>query len=518
MLLIEQAATAYAPVYKPVEWKVSSTKFPVNTTPGESGLELFAITVADPAAVSAAPGLTEGDIFVVLVDTPAPGVVVVGQTVQFTDTTLGRYDGIFRITKVVSPTLFVIDATNTDGAAEGTMSKYYERYRVIFKALFITRPTELQEYPVEAGPDGLFTVDIRKQAQRSFNDVFEIAEPGGIVGFTNAQGYITNRYLIGVVEAYNVPTANGIVFQEVGELQELYGGKGKWSVVVNSVQPYHHTDEWSGGTDLDWNDDLFPYLVTPVTQDPNTKRLLTYAPTWDGGERGIDIGIGEDYFVGFLCNGPAGQNITAKWTFYNGSTYISEANLSVPFIGVDSYLLRCGPANIALPSGTTSYRFELRNNGNNPITDTYLFKVDRKCYRTPRRFFALNKFGAIDAFTFTGYEQRSNAYARQTKDRSTMAVRVGPRGSWMRKVWKVDPLRTYSIQTDTLTRPWLRYVADEIMESPDIRLAIRNPGTLGAARWWTTVIPLNESNELGFEHGKLRMDYAIGVDNQVQRR
>jgi hypothetical protein len=49
-------------------------------------------------------------------------------------------------------------------------------------------------------------------------------------------------------------------------------------------------------------------------------------------------------------------------------------------------------------------------------------------------------------------------------------------------------------------------------------LAIRNPGTIGAARWWTTVIPLNDANELGFEHGKLRIDYAIGVDNQVQRR
>jgi hypothetical protein len=160
----------------------------------------------------------------------------------------------------------------------------------------------------------------------------------------------------------------------------------------------------------------------------------------------------------------------------------------------------------------------LRNNAGNPITDTYLFKVDRKCYRTPRRFFALNKFGAIDAFTFTGFEKRDNSYARQTKDRSTMPVTVGPRGSWMRKVWKVDPLRAYSIQTDTLTKPWLRYVADEIMESPDIRLAIRNPGTIGAARWWTTVIPLNDANELGFEHGKLRIDYAIGVDNQVQRR
>jgi hypothetical protein len=517
MLLIEQQATAYAPVYKPVEWKVRSTKFPVNTTPGESNLVVFVIAPADPAAVSAAPGLAEGDIFVLLVNPPAPGVVVVGQTVLFRDTTDGRYDGVHRITKVVSDTLFVIDATNTDGSDSAKMDKYYERYRVIFEASFQNRP-EIQEYIVEADPDGVFSVDIRKQAQRSFDDVFDIAEPGATVGFENASGYITNRYSINAWEAYNVPTPSGIEFQKVGVANGLPATSGKTSVVVNAVQPYHHVDEWDGGTDLDWDDNLFPYLVTPTTQSPNTKRFLTYAPTWDGRERGIDIGIGEDYFMAFLCNGQSGQNINARWTFFSGNTFVSQANISVPFVGVDSYILRTGPANIFIPSNVTSYRLELRNNAGNPITDTYLFKVDRKCYRTPRRFFALNKFGAIDAFTFTGYEKRDNSYIRQTKERSTMPVQVGPRGSWMRKVWKVDPLRAYSIQTDTLTKPWLRFVADEIMESPDIRLAIRNPGTLGAARWWTTVIPLNESNELGFEHGKLRMDYAIGVDNQVQRR
>jgi hypothetical protein len=518
MLLIEQQATAYAPVYKPVEWKVRSTKFPVNTTPGEFNLEVFVIGVADPAAVSALPGLAEGDIFVLLVNPPAPGVVVVGQTVQFTGTTLGRYDGIHRITKVISPTRFVIDATNTDGSADGLMSKYYERYRVVFEAGFETSPGVIQDYPVEADPDGVFVVDIRKQAQRSFKDVFDIAEPGATVGFTSANGYITNRYFINAWEAYNVPTPNGIEFQRVGVATGLQASKGKFSVVVNAVQPYHHVDEWDGGTDLDWNDNLFPYLVTPTTQDPNTKRFLTYAPSWDGRERGIDIGADEDYFIAFLCNGPSGQNIQARWSFYAGATFVGQSTLAVPFVGVDSYILRTGPANIFIPSNVTSYRLELRNNAGNPITDTYLFKVDRKCYRSPRRFFALNKFGAIDAFTFTGYEKRDNSYIRQTKDRSTMPVQVGPRGSWMRKMWKVDPLRAYSIQTDTLTKPWLRYVADEIMESPDIRLAIRNPGTIKAARWWTTVIPLNEANELGFEHGKLRMDYAIGVDNQVQRR
>ena len=58
----------------------------------------------------------------------------------------------------------------------------------------------------------------------------------------------------------------------------------------------------------------------------------------------------------------------------------------------------------------------------------------------------------------------------------------------------------------------MRYVADEIMESADLRTII-DP-SLG----WTHLVNLTDTNDLGFEHGTLRADYAMGVDNTVQTR
>lgn len=518
MLSLVESPVPYCAAYKPNEWGVASSKFPVNTTPGESDLPIFSISVADAAGVVAQPGLAEGDIFVVLAATPSPGTFQAGQTVSLAGTTAGRYDGITRITKIVTDGIFVIDATNTDGSFGGNLSKYYERYRVLFRVQFAGQ-AEPQEYFVDAGPDGIFRVDVRKQAQRSFTDIFEVCLPNTLVGAADTSSRITQRYTITAFEAYNIPT-NGFneftLMDGEGMGIALPPSQGKFNVVVNAVQPYHHTDEFDGGTDLDWNDDLFRYIVSPTTVGQAVRRFLTYAPDWDGRERGITIAPGEDYFLSFLHDS-AGQPITALFQFYNGNTFLSETPVPVTLVG-QSMVLACGPANIFVPAAATSYRMELRNAGNAPITRTYLFKMDRDCYRTPRRFFALNKFGGIDAWTFTGFEKRENTYQRETKSRTTMQAKIPKYGSWMRKTWKVDPTRVYSQTSGTLGKAYLRYVADEILESPDIRMVRHQPATLGAQSWWTTVIPLSDSNDLGFEHGTLRIEYMIGVDNQVQRR
>jgi hypothetical protein len=76
----------------------------------------------------------------------------------------------------------------------------------------------------------------------------------------------------------------------------------------------------------------------------------------------------------------------------------------------------------------------------------------------------------------------------------------------------------FSIISDTLTKAWLRYVADEILESPDVRTNIQEPIFLGAGPWWTPVILENEVDDLGFEHGRLSITYSLGVDEQVQTR
>jgi hypothetical protein len=173
---------------------------------------------------------------------------------------------------------------------------------------------------------------------------------------------------------------------------------------------------------------------------------------------------------------------------------------------------------MTVPANATSYRVRLRNAQGQSVTRTYLFKIDRKCHRAPRRLYALNKFGAIDAFTFTGFERRENTNDRRTVERDTMRPKIGKWGSWQRRTWANKPRRMFSIISDTLTRQWLRYVADEILESPDVRTNIHEPVFFGDGPWWTPVILENDSDNLGFEHGRLSITYSLGVDEQVQTR
>lgn len=514
MLFVTETPVDFAPAYKPVQWGFTSAKFPVNTTPGESNLPIFSIATADATAVAAiGNGLAIGDTYVVLA-APAP-VIVDGCKVSIQNTPQLPYNGEWRVLRAVAPGIFTIDCPDFGGSVGGTVTYVYERYRLQISVHFATEAQPTIHY-IDPSPDGVFRIDVRDQAQRAFRDVFDIAHPSRAAGIYPADQYITNLCEVIAQEGF-VVYQNGIgVWQVQKERTTATPGKGQR--VVNSVQPYHHINEWTGSPDHDWDENLVDYVITPTSTGARAKRLLTYAPSWDGRLRGQEVRPGDDHYLAFLCDGTG--PLTVEFAFYGpNNAFISIQQFPATF-PQNSGIIPCGPNNVNVPAGTETYRVALRNQQNAVVSLTYLFKMDYKCYKAPRRFYALNKFGAVDAFTFTGYENRENAYEVQMVMKPTMPAKVGPRGNWQRRTWKSQPGRAYSISSEALPKAWLRYVADEIMESPDIRTIIQRPDIIGpdVYPWWTYVINLTESAPLGFEHGRLRFAYALGVDNEVQRR
>jgi hypothetical protein len=502
----------FAPAYKPVEWKFRSNKFP--NIVDDVNLPIWGITVADQQAVNGIPGLNLGDVFMVLSGNASPASFVAGQTIAITGSTAGRYDGVVRILSSPQASVYVLDTEVTDGSVGGTAALYYENY-ALFVTVQFAGVTPLKTFRLDPAPDGTFAVDIRDYAQRIFADVFDRVNADTQAGIVDTTGATAAAYSIQVTEGYNMPQSGVNEYRLFPTKFVMLGGK--YRVVVNSIQPYHHVNEWTGVVDLDWNRNLQDYIMRSNTIGPNVKRFLTYAPDWDGGERGVLVGADEAYFLSFLAGEP-GRPLRLTVQYYNGSAFISEQQIE-GVMPIASGAIPCGPRNLNVPAGTTRYLLSLRDGPtNNVISRIYQFFIDYKCHKAPRRLYALNKFGAIDAFTFTGYEQRENGNAPQVVRRDTMPMRITTNGSYQRRTWANAPARLYSIISQTLTKAWLRYVADEILESPDIRTQIQEPIGGAEGPLWTPVIMESNMTDLGYQHGRLSISYRFGIDEQVQTR
>jgi hypothetical protein len=502
-IALEASPGTFTPAYKPVRWSFTSSRGPTNTTQGEVNLPIFVIFLADQAQAALIPGVQAGDTVVVLAN-PAPGVFQVGGSVSLQGTTAGRYDGTSRILRVLSDQYLVIATEGSENSVGGTASLVYDGFKLVADVSFGTDAP--QRYILDAAPDGTFSVDIRDQAQRSFSDVFDKAIPGAALSIVDTFGHITNEYRITVYEAW-VVYSRGVGTFTVNDKDPFNPSFGKPSVVVNSVQPYHHSNEWTGAVDLDWNENLFGYIVNTAAASP--RRWLTYAPQSTEGV--TDIYPGDHYWLGFLTFSRVPLEVRVTYKDEAGNTLDVESfNGMAP---INCGIVPCGPSALTIPSGTRTYTVQMFQQGTGlTLTVPMTFRLMDQCLEAPRRVYALNKFGAIDAFTFTTPEMRTNGYAVETVSRPTMPASVpNNAGSWQRRTWRSQPARQYTITSPILSKAWLRYVADEILESPDLRTVIY-------ADRWTRLINSTQSADLGYRHGRVTFSFMLGVDNEVQRR
>ncbi len=514
VLTLVQQPAHFASAYKPVLWSWTSQRAPLNSIAGET-VAIGSIRVATAGdVITFGSPLAIGDVFV-LHATVTAGTWKVGQAIKITGTTAGLYSGIYHVLKIVNTGLTVIDAAPAASPdSGGTIAKFYEAYHLTITVDMDNLPAPIVKRIV-ADPAGAFTIDLSDIAKRSFKDVFSIAVPGSASAIIPSNGYITQSYQLTINEAFMIPDTNGLnVYTEFGKAVRVNPDR---DVVVNSVQPYHNTAD---NVQLKWTDDLSNYEVSIATIDPR-KQFLTYAQKGELGtvyhpQTAMIIGSEEDYFLAFLNAGTPGDYIGIRLYSYDADGVQLGTHEIPSVLPPYSGLIPIGPLNLTtnLDLGVHHYRVSLRNNTTNlDVTDPFYFTIDTKCHNAvTRRFFWLNPFGTIDAYTSQGKESRETDIKRHTIEKPHMRIDLATtRGDWQRRTYKSDIVRRYSSTTDVLIKDFLRYLADDLLESPDVRMTLVDG-------IWTYVIMDTNKAPLGDRRGRLQLDYFLGVDNGKQQR
>lgn len=522
--LVRQPAH-FASAYKPVQWGWTSQRSPVNTVPGEIAAVTL-IRVATAADVTTYGGTLEvGDVFVVH-GTIAVGILTVGQAISIANTVSALYSGVYHVTKIISTNVTVIDAppASTDDT-NGTIRKYYEGYRLIAKVSMENIPLPVRRV-VNSDLNSEFILDVRDIAQRSFFDVFDITAPASTDIILDAAGYVTQSYTIRVYEGYMVPDANGInVFTEPAKINASNSYLHGPDIVVNSVQPYHHIDEDDQEPDLLWENDLAEYEVTQTSTSP-VMRFLTYGPrglngsAFDPGKAQL-VGTDEDMYLGFLWDDDEDIDVVLTVGSYDVDDVLIGSLVNIDFEAPrDSGILTVGPRNLGsnIDAAAHHYKVTLRIQIGVAtyvaITETFCYEIDTACHVRPRRFHWLNSFGCVDGYTATGTESRENTVKRERIKKPHMAATFTTAGGdWQHRTYRTEPLRRYRIGTRTENRKMLRYLADDLVESADVRTWIYERGDDFV---WTRLNLLAEAHDLGYKGGRLSLEYFMAVDNVKQ--
>lgn len=488
-----------------------SNNFPVNTIPGEFGIPIFEIRLPTAQELIDYPTLIASDVIVSY--TGAPGVITPGWMITIANTTLGVYNGNYRVTKVPVDGLAVIDASYTQDDDGGELALYYERYTVIAEVKFsgLADPVTID---VKCGEDGLFTFDLRDIAQRGFRDILSDVEmrPGlPYDDIVPGADLITQVYNLNVWHGYMLPTGGGVsTFVEIKKLVEV---KVQKRYCVNAVQPYHHTDI-NGNVDLSWQEDLVDYLVDPIGRAAG--RFLTYAP-----REGQVVREDDDVFLAFLW-APANTTYPMRIaidTYDEAGTLLASTRTVV---GVKQYsnVMRVGPANLGaiITADTHHYKVWLNNdvNPDAPVTEIFTFTLDRSCGEKYLRLTALNPLGGVDAFTSEVRELNGVEVERSTTSKPDMAVDYATDwvGDYNSRTWAISMARTFDASTKPVSAIMRKWFGENIFTSPDVRVQIM-PGRWTPVILTTRVLPMYTSEQ---RSAPLRFSFVLGVDNIRQRR
>lgn len=507
LTIVEQPPT-FSSAYKPLTIGITSTKHPNNTTPGESGIAILTIKVADAADVATyGSPLDVGDVFIGH-STVALGILPVGQTLKVTGSNIPAYDGVWRVLKEVSDKVKVINADDFGVAGIGTMEKYYEGYTLIGK-LGVQAVGGTTLYDVS--PDlssGVFYLDPSDRIRATFKDVFGIADSDLPTQLIDAEKYITQKYGVLFEEAYNIPGADGVsVYTKLEKTGATTIVRDK--IAVNSVQPYHHVAEVTGSTDLLWEDDLDAYTVDSTGE----YRFLTYR---NGGstysERTAQRCAHSDaVWLAFLFKG------TDDTYRIRRKTYQASGAATTTFEDVtlekDSYLINVGPEASSFGTDVVRYSVSLYFGSTELIPEIW-FTIDATCY-AGTRFYALNRFGAIDSYTVDGGKaSRSVEVKRSVLSKPMMGRRLTVAGDYNRRTYASDPVATYEQTTRKEGIEAARWILDELLSSPDVRIQIYNRDYAV----YTPVIFDTDKANAGVRASAFNLSWSLGVDNIRQTR
>ena len=499
----------FCSAYKPLRIGVFSSRHPVNTTPGESNITISSIKVADATDVSTygAP-LEVGDLFV-FHSTVALPIITVGQTVKITGSNIAGYNGVWRVLKVVSDKVKVIACDSFGTAIMGTMEKYYENYTLVATLTVQGAPGAAGQRLYDVVPDasGIFYFDPSDRLRATFLDVFAIANATEPTAPIDAEKYITQQYEVVFEEAYNIPDADGVnVFTELkknGSAISVTNLKA-----VNSVQPYHHIDEPTGSPDLLWEDDLTDYTVNGL----GTFRWLTYRisdSTYNSTAQ--RCAYSDPSWLAFLYDGAATTyRLRRSFVVASGASTTTYEDITLE---KNSYLLNVGPVALNLPSDVVRYSVALYLANDEVIPPTW-WTIDQSC-DGGTRFYAFNRFGAIDSYTADGSKlSRGMEVSRRTLTKPQMARTLGVVGDYNRRTYASEPVATFAQSTRTESKEVARWIMDELLSSPDVRIQIYN----GNRASYTYIIFDTDKAGGSTRSARFNLAWSQGVDNIRQTR
>ena len=506
-LFIWQQPKPFSPVYRPVVWSWVSDNYPV--AGGLFNDAILGIRQPTTDELDTYQGLSADDV---LLDHAPLGVTYYnGSLFKFTGTT--SYNGTWRVVRILSDQLMVINAPFDGVEAGGSMELTYGNY-TMFADVTTSNGTSTT-YAVKPVFNPTLsrwelTVDIRDFLARSFKDVKELITTANNL-ITNAEGYISMSYNISVTEGWDVvdPLGNITFERTKGDRGQTFKGLQ----CVNAVQPYHQVER-DGSITLDWQEGMEGYVRQGILGEQD-KPFMTYLPR-DGK---VTVRDGDAFYLSWLYDGGP-KVMAANVTFLSASgsplpgTLTLHGNPDGDNIAYKSNILNVGPSAFTMPAGTAKYLVTLfvnPNNGPRQISESFYFTV-APCKGINKRWYYLNKLGGVDAFTFEDQETRQMSVRREVISKPTMPTNFANH-EWQTRVWKVEPQRKYTITSGYLQPVMLRRIAEDMFESPNIFTEIK-PG------WWTNIIPL--TNDVPGDSDSSRperfvVQYQLGVDNQTQR-
>lgn len=503
-------------VRKPVYWYFQDQRNP-NLIAGES---VSVLNVQHPTSGQLVlyPTLRAEDVLVIHGGT-IPGLFQPGQMIDLQGVSGGVYDGQHRVLEVLSTSVTKIAAAYVSDESGGTITKYYERHRMIVDATGAGTTTRFNLERMERGSDSVFIMPVHLKAQRELRGTIPDAlgylttHSAGAV-LSCYEPIITNiRMKIGA--QYMVPDHFGNI--QLGEFIKPPFLAGDDYFIVKASQPFSGLNSELEVGPITYGDNLDKFTISSTVG--SDFRLLTYGPI----ERRILPG--EHASITAITDW-ADEDIRWRVKTYdvNGTLIATSTTPAATYPVGTAIYYPCGPGNLpVIVTGSVAYYdvgIHVPSVGGDFLGNKVVrYHVDRTCKNAAFRIHWRNRAGGEDSFTFTGGYNVSGSTERQTLQKDYIEPEFAQGDDlpdwWSERVWRTNPERKFKVESEHIDMETAHWLGTDLFESAEVYAYIAGFDAPLAINFTTKTI-----DDVASSTGKRRVvsvEFTIGSDNPAQR-
>jgi len=447
----------FAPAYRPVNFNVESDRLDANqrdiTTFADGGGGKTQITT------NAAHGYYADDI------------------ILNEGTTDGYYDGSFTVTDIVDVTNYKILKTFVAKAGAGTTTRTNINFQI--RADVIDGSANTIGSIRQKDVSGTFDFDVANYLRTVLEHYFYL--PFGLTDITYDSKTIEN-YTVKFTEEFD--DLDGLLFE--GDDDTSSGKK-----VLNATLQHLETQT----------------LTAFELLNGQTRRFLTNSPE-------KKIRVDEEEQVGFFISNQGGMDdIRLKYQTYdlngnaNGWNEKAIKDFSTNkrgIVGVNSEL--------GISSSVSKLEIKIYDETHGAdISETKVFIIDHLCYNSPVRVHFLNRLGAFDSFTFTGYKKEIIKSKKVLFEKGlALSFNIEDRGSTVLGIKAYQVFQVFSQYLNYTTLQWL----SELLTSPEVYIQ----QTISGTKKIIPIIVSNKSDVIADDSGmvKIKLIYAMANELIIQ--